>query len=99
MTVTVQVVPAGRFAVGSRVIVLVPEPLTVKACVLPGVGHSIVKELVVTSTASLKLTTMLALGAWFVAPLVGVVVVTAGRASTVIVTVAVSFGVKPLVAV
>ena len=41
----------------------------------------------------------LSLGAWFVAPLVGVVVVTAGRASTVIVTVAVSFGVKPLVAV
>jgi hypothetical protein len=63
------------------------------------VGHSIVKELVVTSTASVKLTTMFVLVAIPVAPFVGLVVVTAGAASTVIVTVAVSFGGCVLVAV
>src|SRR4051812_10943175 len=97
-TVTVQVVPEGRSATGSRVKLLAGDALSVNACGEP-VGHWIEKELVVALTGSVKLMVMLELVATLVAPFAGVVVVTAGPASTLIVTVAVSFGVRPFVAV
>ena len=53
MTVTVQVVAAGRSELGSSVIVEVPEPLTLKLCGEPD-GHSIVNELALAFTGSLK---------------------------------------------
>src|SRR5215213_4862034 len=83
LTVTVHWTPMGRSEVGLSVKVLEGLAESAKACVLPGVGHSMEKELVVAFTLSLKLTTMLTLAATPVAPLVGVVVVTDGGESTV----------------
>src|SRR5918912_992999 len=77
--VTVQLVPCGRSTVGSSVIAVPGEPLTVKVFELP--PQISVNELVVTVTDSLKLTTMFAFTATLVAPLVGEVVVTAGGGS------------------
>src|SRR5215207_5670484 len=95
-TVTVQVVPAGRSAVGSSVKLAEGEALSVNVC---GEPHCTEKEPVVALTGSVKLTVMLEVGATLFAPFAGEVVVTAGLASTLIVTVAVSFGERPLVAV
>src|SRR2546423_8266579 len=78
--VTVHVVPSGRSAVGSSVIEEPGEPLTVKLFALP-VGHSSVNELPLAVTLSLKLTTMFAFVATFVAPSAGEVLVTVGAAS------------------
>src|SRR6185295_15106135 len=91
MTVTVQMVPAGRSAVGLSVMVLVPEPLTANGCRLPGVGHSMVKELADAVTGSVNGIVMLVLAATLVAPFVGVVGgATAGAASVVKVSVKLS---------
>src|SRR5215208_6802901 len=98
MTVTVQVVPAGRSAVGLSVKLAEGEALSVKVCGVPA-GHSTVNEPVVALTGSVKLTVMFEFCATLVAPFAGEVVVTAGPSSTLIVTVAVSFGVVPFVAV
>src|SRR5438445_10031599 len=82
MTVTVQVVDAGRSNVGSSVICEVPEPVTPYACGEP-LGHSIVKELPPAFTASLNVITMLLLGFTPVAPFAGVVLDTVGALSVV----------------
>src|ERR687884_1483693 len=82
-TVTVQTVPAGRSAFGSSVIAEPGEPLTLKAFDVP-VGHSIVNELPVAVTASLKLTTTLLFRSTSVALSAGEVVVTDGAASCVV---------------
>jgi hypothetical protein len=76
----------------------VPEPLTLNVCGAP-VGHWTEKEPVVALTGSLKLIVMTEFCATLVVPFVGEVEVTEGAASTLIVTVAVSFGVCPFVAV
>src|SRR5919206_1250998 len=81
--VTVQVVPSGRWEVGSRVIAEPGEPLTAKAFEEP-VGHSSVNELPLTVTDSLKLTTMFEFTATWSAPSAGEVVVTEGAASAVV---------------
>ncbi len=83
ITVTVQITPGGRSAVGFNVIWFVPEPLTANGWRFPGAGHSIVNELVVAFTFSLKLTTILAPLRMSIAPFVGFVVVTAGGLSIV----------------
>src|SRR4051794_28514012 len=83
MTVTVQIWPCGRLATGSSVIWFVPEPLTVNACVFPGAGHSIVNELVVAFTFSLKLMTIFAVFKTLILPFVGTVEVTDGAWSIV----------------
>src|ERR671933_1589997 len=83
ITVTVQTVPAGRSAFGSSVIAEPGEPLTLKAFDVP-VGHSIVNELPVAVTASLKLTTMLEFRSTSVALSAGEVVVTDGATSCVV---------------
>src|SRR5215208_2512369 len=80
---TVQVVPSGRSAVGSSVIVAPGEPLTEKLCALL-VGHSRVNALPPAVTGSLKLRTMLASTAAWSAASVGLVLVTVGAASTVV---------------
>src|SRR5438876_935941 len=82
MTVTVQFVAAGRSELGLIVIVDVPESLTLKLWLLPGAGHSIVNELVVTSTDSLKLITGFVFTATWSAPSAGDVLVTLGGASS-----------------
>ena len=79
--VTVQLAVDGRFESGSSVIVLVPEPLTANVWGL--LSHEIVKELVVTSTASLKPTVMFPDGSTPLAPLSGKVEVTSGAESVV----------------
>src|SRR5947208_3064560 len=81
-TVTVQLVPSGKSAVGSSVIVQVPEPLTPKASDEP-LGHSIVNELVLAFTGSLNETVTLVLGFTSVAPPAGLVLVTVGALSVV----------------
>src|SRR5687767_6214899 len=81
ITVTVQSVPAGSGDVGVSVKLDDGEALSVNACTLPGAGHSIVNELVVAATDSLKLTTMVVFVATVFAPFAGVVVVTAGGSS------------------
>jgi hypothetical protein len=78
--VTVQLA-VGRSEAGSSVIVLVPEPLTVKLCAFP--SHEIVKELVVTSTASLKFTVMFPDALTPLAASAGEVELTAGGESVV----------------
>src|SRR5437879_5637383 len=83
ITVTVQTVPFGRSEVGSSVIVEPGEPLTLKASGVP-VGHSIVNELPVAVTGSLKLMSMFVLRATSVAPSAGLVLVTDGAASAVV---------------
>src|SRR5919112_676386 len=83
-TVTVQVVPPGRSAAGSSVMLDVPEPLTVKVCGVP-VGHWTEKEAAVALTGSLKLTVMLEFCATPVAPFAGDVEVTVGPVSTLMV--------------
>src|SRR5919199_619439 len=83
ITVTVQTVPAGRSEFGSSVIAEPGEPLTLNAFDVP-VGHSIVNELPVAVTASLKLTTMLLFRSTSVALSAGEVVVTDGAASCVV---------------
>src|SRR5437773_2289584 len=82
ITVTVQIVAAGRSEVGSSVIVEPGEPLGVK---LSGVlvGHSIVNERPVAVTGSLKLMSMFVLRATSVTPSAGLVLVTLGAASCV----------------
>jgi hypothetical protein len=80
ITFTAHVVPWGRSAVGSSVIAVPGEPLTVKVLGVP-VGHSRLNELVETVTDSLKVTTMFALTATLVAPFAGEVVLTDGAAS------------------
>ena len=77
ITLTAHVVPSGRFAVGSRVIWLLGEPLTVKLFGVP-LGHSRLNELDDTVTDSLKLTTTFASTATWVAPFAGDVLVTDG---------------------
>src|ERR1043165_6182883 len=89
-TVTEQVVPAGRSAVGSSVKLAGGEALSVKVCGLP--AQLTEKEPVVALTGSVKLTVMFEFCAMLFAPFVGDVVVTDGPASTLIVTVAESFG-------
>src|SRR5215213_1259581 len=83
ITVTVQITPAGRSAFGFNVIWFVPEPMTANGCAFPGAGHSIVNELVVTFTFSLKLTTMFELLRTLISLLAGEVVVTDGAWSIV----------------
>jgi len=80
IAVTVQVAVLGRVESGVSVIALVPEPLTVKVSGVP-VGHSIVNELVVTLTGSLKSTSMVADGSTAVAPSAGVLAVKIGALS------------------
>src|SRR5437667_106388 len=82
ITFTEQVVAAGRSVVGSSVIVDVPEPLTPKLWGEP-LGHSIVNELPLAFTGSLKLTVTLLLGLTPVAPFAGLVLVTVGALSVV----------------
>src|SRR5436190_1757285 len=77
MTVTVQLVAAGRSALGSSVIVALGEPLTLKLFGVP-LGHSRLNELVETVTDSLKVTVMFVLVATWVAPLAGDVLSTDG---------------------
>src|SRR5437763_922913 len=72
MTVTVQVVDAGRSKVGSSVIVEVPEPVTPKVSAVP-LGQSSEHEHVVEVTASVNLIVMFVLTATWVAPFAGVV--------------------------
>ena len=55
-------------------------PATAAAC-MPLVAHSMLNQLPLAVTASLKLTSMLALVATFVAPFVGTVLVTVGGMS------------------
>src|SRR5436305_9712546 len=82
-TVAVQVTPPGRLAVGWRTKELAGEAgVTVKATGVP-VGHSSLKAEAVTLTGSLKLIVTVVFGLTLVAPLAGVVVVTAGAASVV----------------
>src|SRR5205823_5049983 len=83
ITLTEQTVPSGRLLVGSSVIDDPGEPLTVKLSGVP-VGHSIVNELPLAVTGSLKLTTTFALTATCVAPSAGDVLVTDGAASAVV---------------
>src|SRR5438874_1494790 len=83
ITVTVQTVPFGRSEVGSSVIVEPGEPLTLKASGVP-VGHSIVNELPVAVTGSLKLMSMFVFFATSVAPSAGEVLETLGAASWVV---------------
>src|ERR671932_2645161 len=83
ITVTVQTVPAGRSAFGSSVMAEPGDPLTLNAFDVP-VGHSIVNELPVAVTASLKLTTTLEFRSTSVALSAGEVVVTDGAASCVV---------------
>ena len=86
-----QIVPGGRSAVGLSVMVLVPEPLTANVCRFPGLGHSMVKELVEAFTGSVNGIVMLVFAATPVAPEVGVVGgATAGGASIVKVSVKLS---------
>jgi len=75
-TNTVQLAVLGRSELGSSVIELVPLPLTEKVCGL--LSHEIVNELVVTSTASLKLTARFAVGSTLLAKLSCVVLVKTG---------------------
>src|SRR5918911_1743588 len=81
-TVTVQEVAPGRSAVGSIVIVEVPEPLTEKAWALP-LGHSSVNELALAFTGSLKVTVMFPLAFTPVAEFAGLVLETVGALSVV----------------
>src|SRR5437868_2367862 len=81
--VPVQTVASGRSHVGSRVIDEPGEPLTEKLSGVPD-GHSIVNELLLTVTDSLKLTTIFVFTATWVAPSAGDVVVTDGAASAVV---------------
>src|SRR5688572_10004679 len=81
ITVTVQSVPAGSGAIGVSVKLAAGEALSVNACTLPGAGHSIVNELVVAATDSLKLIVIVAFCPTFAATFVGVVDVTVGAAS------------------
>src|ERR671938_833081 len=83
ITVTVQTVPAGRSAFGWSVIAEPGEPLTLNAFDVP-VGHSIVNELPVAVTASLKLTTTLLFRSTSAALSAGEVVVTDGAAYCVV---------------
>ena len=83
ITVTLQIVAAGRSELGSIVIVEVPEPLTPKLWLFPGAGHSIENELVLAFTGSLKLTVMLLCGSTPVALSAGLVLVTVGALSVV----------------
>ena len=61
---------------------------TSSSCRAVPAGHSSLNAAAVTLTALLKFTVIVAVARTFVAPFVGVVVVTVGGASTVIVTVA-----------
>src|SRR5580698_2365194 len=86
-TVTVQVVLAGRLAVGVSVKAVAPPAgggggLMVNASGVP-VGHCTVKADEVTVTASLKLIAIVVVVAWLVAAFVGVVEVTVGATSVV----------------
>jgi hypothetical protein len=81
-TVTVQVVAAGRSAVGSSVIVAVPDPLVPKVFAEPD-GHSRVNELPLALTGSPKVTVTLAFGLTPVALFAGLVLLTAGALSVV----------------
>ena len=99
-TVTVQVSVAVKSLFGLIVKVVGPPVTTVSATLrVPLVAQTIWNQLPVTLTASLKVMVMSVFCADFVAPFVGVVAVTLGGASTLIVTRAVSFGVNPLVTV
>src|SRR5215212_4234692 len=80
-TVTVQSSPAGRFADGVNVKLEAGETDRLKGRAPEPVGHSIVNELSVALTGSLKLTVMVAAGTAAVAPLMGVVLGTLGAAS------------------
>src|SRR5437016_3678474 len=83
ITFTEQTVPSGRSLVGSSVIDEPGEPLTEKLSAVP-VGHSIVNELPLAVTGSLKLTTMFVFTATCVAASAGEVLVTDGAASAVV---------------
>src|SRR5688500_2976866 len=81
-TVTVQVTPLGRLALGlSTKLLAGPVPVMLLKPIGVPTGHSSVKALPVTFTGSLKVIVMLVSDAWFVAPLAGTVVVTVGAAS------------------
>src|ERR1051326_3830273 len=82
-TVTVQTVPAGRFAVGVSVIVRAGDDDCEKVFGVP-VGHSSVNAFDVALIDSLKLTWSVVSRATSVAPLAGVVLLTDGAASWVV---------------
>src|SRR5437764_6219332 len=77
ITLTAHVTPCGRSEVGSSVIAIPGEPLTLNVFAVP-LGHSSVNELTDTVTDSLKLMTMFAFVATLVAPFAGDVLVTEG---------------------
>src|SRR5262245_29998561 len=80
VTLTVQVVPAGRFEDGVRVMVVAGDALWVNVCGVP-TGHSSDKALAVALTLSLKVTEIVEFTGTFVAPEVGVVLETEGALS------------------
>src|SRR5690242_7934107 len=83
--VTVQVSPAAKSTFGLMVKVVGPPVTTVAAGLrVPLVGQTIENQLPVTFTGSLNVTEISVLVAWLVAPLVGVVLVTVGAASSVV---------------
>src|SRR5215208_643306 len=84
--VVVQLSPAAKLAVG-LIVKLVGPPLTAVSATLrvPLVAQTIWNQLPVTSTGSLKVIVRLVLVAWSVAPLVGVVLLTLGAVSSVLV--------------
>src|SRR5438270_9536666 len=96
MTVTVQVVTPGRLLVGVRVKLLAAvDGLTEKPFEVPE-RHSTVKAAVGALTLSLKVTVMVVLPATPWALLSGVVLLTLGGASTLMVTVSVSLLAPPV---
>src|SRR5439155_1130586 len=80
ITFTEQTVPSGRSLVGSSVIDEPGEPLTEKLSGVP-VGHSIVNELPLAFTGSLKVTVILPLAFTPVALFAGLVLETVGALS------------------
>src|SRR5260221_12221049 len=95
-TVSVQTVPAGSGVVGVSVNADAGEAGETLNALGVAAGHSSVKALPVTVTASLKFTVRVALRATAVAPLAGTVLVTVGGVSTGMATVLVAGGGPPL---
>src|SRR5258707_6470914 len=95
-TVSVQTVPAGSGVVGVSVNADAGEAGETLNALGVAAGHSSVKALPVTVTASLKFTVRVALRATAVAPLAGTVLVTVGGVSTVMATVLVAGVGSPL---
>jgi hypothetical protein len=82
-TVTVQVTPPGRFALGCRTNEEAGDAVvTVNAFGVP-TGHASVNAVPVTFTDSLKFTVIVVLGRIVVAPFAGTVLLTVGSVFTV----------------